>query len=326
MQSMTKNTQTKDTLFHMTANAFPLLACTEITELSEGYFNVAYRISFADGPSCILKIAPPKEIRTLYYEKNIIESEVEAMGIVAAKTNIPVAKVLFYGGSCTLCTSPYFFMEELEGRSFSSLQEDLSEEVKKQIRIETGKINREISQITNDTFGYMGNPDLQGENWFYVFTQIIQFTIKDAEYMSIDLKISPAKLETLLNLSKPVFEAVIVPRMVHWDLWNGNIFVKDNRISGLIDWERCLWGDPLMEVGFRTYGNHEDFLTGYGIDRLSDDEYIRALWYDIYALIVVAQECDYRMYETRHFYDWSTELLPKKLEELQHALESFISR
>jgi aminoglycoside phosphotransferase (APT) family kinase protein len=324
MKSMTKNAQTKDTLYQMAAKAFPLEICTEITELTEGYFNVAYRVSFSGGRTCILKIAPPNEIRTMSYERNIMTSEVNFMRLVAAKTVLPVANVLFFDDSCTLCGSPYFFMEELEGRSFSSLQENLSEEVKKQIRIQSGMRNREINQITGDTFGYMGNPNMQGSHWFPVFSQMIEYALKDAEHMSVDLKISPSQLKTLLTLSKPFFEPVTIPCLVHWDLWDGNIFVKDSQISGLIDWERCLWGDPLMEVGFRTYGSHEDFLTGYGKGTLSESESIRALWYDIYTLLLVAQECDYRMYETREFYDWSTGLLEEKMKELQHTVKTIV--
>ncbi len=321
MISKTKNSQTKDTLHRMAANAFPLETCTEILELTEGYFNVAYRITFSGGRSCILKIAPPKEVRTMSYEKNIMASEVYAMNLVARKTSLPAAKVLFYDDSCSLCGSPYFFMEELKGASFSSQQEKLSDEVKKQIRIHSGRLNREINQITGDIFGYMGNGDLQGNNWFFVFSQIIEYALKDAEYMSVDLKIRSLQLKECLTLSKPFFQSVTTPCLVHWDLWDGNIFIKDNQISGLIDWERCVWGDPLMEVGFRTYESHEDFRFGYGKEAFSQEESIRALWYDIYTLLLVAQECDYRMYDTRDFYDWSTDLLMKKWKELQLAVK-----
>lgn len=322
MISMTKNSQTKDTLYRMAANAFPHEACTKIEELTEGYFNIAYRISFSKGHSCILKIAPPKNVRTMSYEKNIIASEVYAMNLVSRKSTLPVAKVLFYDESSSLCSSPYFFMEELEGSSFSSQQERLPEEVKKQIRIHSGKLNREINQITGDTFGYMGNEDLQGGSWFFVFSQIVAYALKDAAYMSVDLNIPTSQINELLILSKPFFEPVTVPCLVHWDLWDGNIFVKDNKISGLIDWERCLWGDPLMEVGFRTYGSHEDFRFGYGKETLSQEELIRCLWYDIYTLLLVAQECDYRKYDTRDFYDWSTKLLTQKWKELQLAVKA----
>lgn len=321
MKSLTKNSQTKETLETMITNAFPLKKCTEVTELTEGYFNVAYRVSFENGSRCILKIAPPEGVNIMSYEKNIMLSEVTAMQIVAEKTDVPVAKVLSYDDSCTICTSPYFFMEELQGDSVSSLQDRLQEDVKKQIRFDAGKLNRKINHITGDKFGYIGQPDLQGSHWYSVFFHMIELAVQDAKSMSVDLKISVSELFKYLTLSESYFEEVTTPRLVHWDLWDGNIFVKDHRITGLIDWERSLWADPFMEVGFRTYGSNDDFKNGYGMERLSQKESIRALWYDVYAMLLVAQECDYRMYETREIYNWSTGILVKKFDELKHRIQ-----
>lgn len=55
------------------------------------------------------------------------------------------------------------------------------------------------------------------------------------------------------------FDEVTVPRLVHWDLRAGNVLVEQERITGLIDFERCLWGDVRMEVGFRTFARDPFF-------------------------------------------------------------------
>lgn len=211
MKSMTKNTQNHAALDKIIKNAFPLEPYTEYIELTEGYFNVAYQVSFESGNSCILKIAPQKEANIMSYEKNIMFSEVTAMELVHEKTDIPVAKVLFYDDSCTLCNSPYFFMQKLEGNSLSSLGNKLPEEVKKQIRVDTGSLNKKINTITNHTFGYLGQPDLQEKNWYSVFCHMIQLAIEDAKAMSIDLKISLPQLKQYLKSSKPIFEEVTSP-------------------------------------------------------------------------------------------------------------------
>lgn len=56
------------------------------------------------------------------------------------------------------------------------------------------------------------------------------------------------------------------------------------------------------------------------MESLTEKEYIRALWYDLYTMLLVAQECDYRLYETRDMYNLSTNVLVKKFEELQQHL------
>ncbi|MGC6177833.1 phosphotransferase family protein [Lacrimispora sp. 38-1] len=322
MNSLTKNVQSEETLRSLIHRAFPHAFCTGTEELTEGYFNVAYKIFLDQTPSCILKIAPPKEVPVMSYEKNIMMSEVLAMHTVREQSDVPVAEVLFYDDSLTLINSPYFFMEILEGASLHSILPSLSSEVQSEIHKETGRWNRKINEIKGSKFGYPGQPALQGSNWHQVFSLMTGLAFSDGERLSIDLKISREQLFEDLDKSKEIFDEVKVPRLVHWDLWDGNIFVKDNRITGLIDWERSLWADPLMEAGFRTYGTDRDFFKGYGIDRLSEKEYLRALWYDVYTMLLVSQECDYRQYETMDMYDWASGHLVDKFNELHRAIHS----
>ena len=64
----------------------------------------------------------------------------------------------------------------------------------------------------------------------------------------------------------PALDDVRVPQLVHWDLWDGNIFVepKTGQITGIIDFERALWGDPLMEFQYRTLEITPAYESGYG--------------------------------------------------------------
>ncbi|MDK2967919.1 aminoglycoside phosphotransferase family protein [Lacrimispora sp.] len=322
MKSLTKNIQSEETILHLIHHAFPHAVCNGIEELTEGYFNVAYKISLDHAPSCILKIAPPKDAPVMSYEKNIMMSEVLAMRTVKEQTGIPVAEVLYYDDSLTQLNSPYFFMEILEGASLHSILPSLSEAVQSEIRTETGRWNRKINGIKGSRFGYPGQPALQGSDWHQVFSLMIKLAFSDAERLSIDLKVSSEQLFRDLDRSREIFDEVKIPVLVHWDLWDGNIFVKNNRITGIIDWERSLWADPLMEVGFRTYVPDRDFYNGYGIERLSEKEYLRALWYDVYTMLLVSQECDYRQYETRDMYDWASGHLVDKFNELHRTIHS----
>lgn len=264
----------------------------------------------------ILKIAPDPKVTVMTYEKNIMEAEVGSMELVAKKTKVPLPEVEFYDPSCTLCSSPYFFMKRINGKSLSSQKSSLTTEQISHINHMVGSLNKEINQITNDSFGYPGQKELQGDNWFDVFYAMIKTVLKDAEKENIDLTISSSELLELLKKDKEIFQSILTPRLVHWDIWDGNIFVDDGKLTGLIDWERCLWGDSLMEVGFRSYGQSVDFLRGYGIEKFTDEEKRKILWYDLYLLMIVAQEHVYRGYETADSYCWATSLLSEKYREL----------
>ncbi|MGF7142014.1 fructosamine-3-kinase [Anaerotaenia torta] len=316
MTYLTKNIQSKSTLMQLARNAFPKRKLKNIQELTEGYFNIAYQVSFEDGSQSILKIAPDPKVTVMTYEKNIMEAEVRAMQLAAQKTKVPLPEVEFYDSSCTLCSSPYFFMKRINGKSLSSQKSSLNSEQISHINHLVGSLNKEINQITNDSFGYPGQKELQGDNWFDVFSAMIKTVLMDAEKENIDLTISSSELLELLKKNRVIFQSILTPRLVHWDIWDGNIFVDDGKFTGLIDWERCLWGDSLMEVGFRSYAQSADFLKGYEIEEFTNEEKQRILWYDLYLLMIVAQEHVYRGYETADSYLWATSLLGEKYREL----------
>lgn len=65
--SITKSAVSEETIRKMVWNAFGKRA-EKILELADGCFNAAYQIDF-DGRSVVLKVAPPKEVEVVTYEK-----------------------------------------------------------------------------------------------------------------------------------------------------------------------------------------------------------------------------------------------------------------
>lgn len=315
MPLLTKNTQNQETLEKLVKRAFPEQKPNEIHELTEGFFNIAYFVSFTDGTESVLKIAPHLDTAVMTYEKNIMATEVACMKMVAEKTAVPLPKIQFSDFSCTICNAPYFFMERIEGNSLSTQKDKMSEEEINKIYHEMGKLNKQINAITGDFFGYPSQVELQGNDWHSVFTKMLKAMADDSQKVNIALTISLDELFALLENSKDIFAEVTTPCLVHWDIWDGNIFVKDSKITGIIDWERCLWGDVLMEVGFRSYAQSVDFLSGYGIEKFTRSEQKRILWYDIYLLFVAAQEHVYRGYEADN--SWAISLMREKFDELK---------
>lgn len=312
MESLTKNKQNTETIRKMVEHFFAPIELRSYLELTEGFFNVAYLVELSDDRQVILKVAPKKDTVVMFYEKNIMFSEVKAMEMAKENGAIPVPALLGFDDSCQICQSPYFFMEKLAGNSLSSIKSQLSDSQLKNIYVKTGELNKQINGIICPCFGYPGQKELQGENWFPVFSNIVEAGLQDAANAHIELGLSPQEVKKHLAMDGAYFEEVKVPKLVHWDLWDGNIFVKDGNITGLIDWERCIWGDPLLEVGFRTYSTNKDFLSGYGLTEQTAFQERRALWYDIYLLILMSLECEYRCYETDDIYQWATKLLQQQ--------------
>ena len=317
MNSLTKNKQSESTIYKMVKKMFPFDELKAYSELTEGYFNVAYEVILKSGKVVVLKVAPPKGVPVMTCEKNIMFIEVEAMKMVAEHTDIPIPEMLGYDASCTICPSPYFFMEKLEGRSLNSIKESLADDTIHQIYLKTGRMIKIINDISCSCFGYPGLPEYQGRIWYPVFCKMMEGVVSDARRANVDLKISLEEMWEYLKRDESAFNEVTEPRLVHWDCWDGNIFVENGNITGIIDWERSIWADPLMEVGFRTYADNTWFQKGYGLENLSRNQKCRALWYDIYLMLLASLECEYRQYETMDTYNWATEILGKQFEQLK---------
>jgi fructosamine-3-kinase len=72
------------------------------------------------------------------------------------------------------------------------------------------------------------------------------------------------------------------------DIWHQNILVdEDGRVTGLVDWDRALWGDPEIEFAVLDYCGVSEpaFWEGYGQARdESEEARIRQVFYLLYEL------------------------------------------
>ena len=290
--------------------AFPDKQVTEIKELTEGMCNVTYSIAFTDGSESILKIAAKDRSGNTSNEVNLMRAEITAMKLVAEKCSFKVADVQYYDTSNTICDGNYFFMEKLEGDNFHLVKENMSEEEISAIGKELGKISRELSTIQNPDFGFLGE-DTRYDSLYAFVRQMLTNLISDAERRNVDILYDSRTLLDQLEKEESAFREVKKASLVHWDMWEGNVFVKDGRVSGIIDWERAMWGEPFMDDRFRMHNRGKDFLEGFGQTSFSEDELKRLRWYDIILYLTMMIEVFYREFEDKGQYFWAREMLEK---------------
>lgn len=300
----------------MVKSAFNNTKMVNYKELTEGCFNAAYDIKLDDGRSVILKVSPLKSIKVLSYEKDIMKAEVEAMILVKKNTDVPVPEVLFSDFTHNLCDADYFFMEKVEGESYSSIKEKMADDEKFKIEFQIGQINKKINSITNDKFGYFAQKDNQRSEWKETFLDMIRGLLSDAENIGTELPMSRAEIEKMIEKNSNVLLDVTVQKLVHWDLWDGNVFVKNGAITGIIDFERCMWGDPLMEYFFGEMADSKGFKEGYGEELSSDELKQRRMLYDLYLDLTMYIECDFRKYEDEGYRKWTRDKLTNRLKLL----------
>lgn len=293
--SVTKNHQSPETLRSLCETAFPGRSVSAITELTEGMFNAAYRVDFSDGGASVLKIAAADTASLLSNEINLMQAEVTAMRILRLHGLPHVAQVQFADFTRTLCTGSYFFMECLPGRSLISCHGDLSEQTIHHILTQVGQYQRQMSAIHNETFGLLGDKR-RFDSLYALVKYMFENVLRDAQSKAVALPFSPEELLSRLETDRPFFESVNTPSLVHWDMWEGNIFVQNGELSGVIDWERAMWADPFMDDRFRRHNRHPAFLSGYGQKDFPAAELRRIAWYDLCLYITMVTECFFRQY------------------------------
>ncbi|GGR23363.1 phosphotransferase family protein [Deinococcus ruber] len=304
MESQTKNAQTRSQIEAMAARAFSGLELSPdeaaVRELKDGWFNAAYLVQLADGREVVLKIAPSPGSDVMQYERHIMSTEVWAMRLVRQNPAIPVPEILFYDQTRELCDSDYFFMERVVGDNLEHVKASLPADTQATIGQQIGGIIREINGFSGAFFGYPGNADLRADTWRDAFLKMIDAILADAACKGMVFDFGEDELRTTILRHAPALEEVTTPCLVHWDAWNPNFFVREGRIVGIIDFERALWAEPLMEAQFRplfeTGVTHA--LQGYGKTTFTFPEQQRCHLYSLHLGLTMQTECAYRNYAT----------------------------
>ena len=61
------------------------------------------------------------------------------------------------------------------------------------------------------------------------------------------LPVPPSRVAAVVEDASGVLDAVRRPALVHFDLWDGNVLADAGALTGLVDGERYLYGDPLVD-------------------------------------------------------------------------------
>lgn len=287
------------------------------TELTGGFFSAAYCLELADERRFVVKIAPPPTARVLRYERDIMRAEVEALRLVRDNTSVPVPDVLAFDETRSLLPSPYFIMQFVEGVPLHTVRDALSGSVQTSIDRQLGGFLRQINAIPQQTFGYLGKA--QFPTWRAAFDSMLRGVLDDGREIGAAL---PRDADALYQGAVRHFDCldeVGAACLVHWDLWDGNVFIDpaSGQISGIIDFERALWGDRLMELNFREYSDTSAFGEGYAEAVLGTPaRRMRRTLYDLHLYLIMVIEDDFRQYETHEITDWARGNLTRVLEEL----------
>jgi aminoglycoside phosphotransferase (APT) family kinase protein len=249
----------------------PVVDCAEFTG---GYFAAVWRCDLADGRSIVVKLGPRPQVPILTYELDVIASEAEYFRLVRDQAHgVPVPEVLASGHDDEL-DGDWLMTALLPGTPLADLQGKITEADDAAIRRALGAALATVHTITGTEFGYPGGHRAHAGTWRAAYQGFMGELLADADRLGVDLPVPPARLTAAIERHAHVLDVVRRPALLHFDLWDGNVLVdRDSagapRLTGLVDGERYLYGDPLLDlVSPALFRRIEDepgapFLAGY---------------------------------------------------------------
>ncbi|MEN1974585.1 phosphotransferase family protein [Cellulomonas sp. P4] len=229
----------------------PLGEVVALERLTGGLFATTFRAALADGSRVVIKTAPTATERLLTYEHDLLRTEALVYRLAAERPALLMPRLLLTDFTRAAVPSDVVVASHLDGVPLLELAVDgaLPPDVEARVRPQLGALMARLHAVTGERFGY---PDpattLAGTTWPEAFDRIVGALLADARRWGTGLPES--EIRAAVARHRTALADVRRPALVHTDLWAGNLFVDPGtlRLTGVIDPERAVWGDPLLEL------------------------------------------------------------------------------
>ncbi len=229
----------------------PLGEVTGLERLTGGMFAQTFRATLADGTRVVAKTAPTATERLLTYEHDLLRTEAQVYRLGADRPALLLPRLLLTDFSRTAVPSDVVVTSHLDGVPLTTLDVDGRQPpaVRDRVLPQLGALMARLHAVAGDRFGYP-NPGagLQAGTWPEAFARMTGALLEDAARWGTELP--AARVREALHRHRAALAEVRRPALVHTDLWAGNLFVDPRTVAltGVIDPERAVWGDPLLEL------------------------------------------------------------------------------
>lgn len=258
-----------------------------LTPLTGGTYNTVEELRLTDGTRHVLKTAPGTE--GLSHERGLLVAEAEFYD-AAARAGVPAPRTLALDAGHLLMTA-------VPGTPWPDAGLTPAEQTS--LRAELGRHVAALHRITGPGHGYPSGAlgPLAGD-WRTAFTGMLDAVLADVERYRPQLPCPAGEIAATLARAYGALDEVGAPRLVHFDLWPGNILVdrtpEGPRVGGLIDGERMFWGDPLADlVSLALLSDiraDEVFLEAYGQREFDVPAQLRLALYRAYLYLIMLTE------------------------------------
>jgi aminoglycoside phosphotransferase (APT) family kinase protein len=222
------------------------VAC--VSAFGRGEISAVFDVELADGPpGLVIKIYPD----SLHWK---MQKEILVAGLMSThRLAAPVPRILFADDSKSLIAFNYVVMDRLAGSSLADHERDLSEQECFAIYAGMGRLLRDIHAIPLESFGYIGAEGVVtpfATNRAYMSSQFAR-KLDGFSALGGTPEIA-ARLSDYVARSAALLDGCATPHLCHYDFHPGNVLADRQdgalRLTGLVDLENAIAGDPLMDV------------------------------------------------------------------------------
>ena len=247
------------TLPELTAVLAPLGHPLAVHDLSGGLFAAVQAVDLADGRCVVTKTGQPDgNGRLLTHEARLLRGEIALLRRVEAIGGVGAPRILLTDLTREHVDVDVVALEMLPGTAWQDVRPAMTDEAERTAAEAVGGIMAALHTATGDRFGYpVEASGIGGGTWPEAFATMMQALLADAERW--DVAVDAPRVREAVAGSRDQLAEVATPRLVHMDLWPGNVLVHPatGEVSGVVDLERGLFADPLMD-----FVGHEPLRTG----------------------------------------------------------------
>ena len=350
--SPTRRTLTDGLVARLVAAGLPGAEVAGWEPLGGGQFAAVARVSLRDGREAVLKIGPSPAVPLLRYEHGMIGAEARYLALIGqGLAGAPTATLLAHGGSPhaaggragggggAVFEGEWMLVSLLPGTNLTLHPRERNgtgaPDPTAPVREQLGAFLARVHTLTapDGRFGYDGGLRPQGAHWPEAFTAIVEALLADAADWGVALPAGPERIRAAVRRNHAVLAQVRRPSLVHFDLWDGNVLAAPGpdgalRLTGVVDGERFLYGDPLVDFVSPALGRRIEqepahpFLAGYraagGAVEFTDAQLRRIALYRMHLALLMVVEMPSRGMDPAAFAErarWTRGML---LEELAH--------
>ena len=239
-----------------------------VSRLYGGEIATIYEIAFVDPAhrALVLKVYPDE----LHWK---MQKEVTVLGVIQDRLSVAVPRILSANDSKHLLDLNFTLMTKLDGSMLGHLEKSLDSEQRLSAYRQIGRLLREFHRIPMEAFGYIGPKGIwtpHSTNQLYL-TRQFQRKLQEFAERGGDAGLGQRVAELVADRAD-LLNACTCAVLCHNDLHAGNLLATVTngslQLTGVLDFEGALAGDPLMDVAKAVYYLDKEcacaLLDGYG--------------------------------------------------------------